>query len=170
MKFLTLIFCCLVACLGSNAQNLQILPYHSLVQPDSTKPVLLFFDTIPKFLWVSDTAMHYGRVEIYRFNQKKYTEDSIKRAHSKDSAQRYSSLFPYNSAGDIVMDTLDRYYNQPVWQITGYEVVRKDWACCDPTVYSIAAYYWQQTHICYLDADKHPLKLLVGLVFDKPVK
>ena len=44
--------------------------------------------------------------------------------------------------------------NWGVYGQDGYEVVNSEYVCCDPTEYMVAKYYWQQTHLYYLDFNK----------------
>lgn len=44
--------------------------------------------------------------------------------------------------------------NWAVYGQDGYEVVNSEYVCCDPTEYMVAKFYWQQTHLYYLDYNK----------------
>ena len=126
-------------------------------------PTINKYDTVPVIMWVSDTALHYQTKESFYIDPIKFKEDSIK--YHNDSTL-YSSGFLWG--GRTRIDTIMRYYNNYVWQMRGYEVIEK---------YMINVQYINGNHIPlpderetqrhenWLDADKKPLKLFVGISF-----
>lgn len=112
--------------------------WNSLSIGDSTyyspDPVPVVFDTVKVILMVSDTAIRYSTS-----------------SHS----------YPYQTT-PVKIDTTAIFTFDQVYWMQGYEV--REWTCCKDMPdgssgfhTSQAIFFWNYTHLYYIDADKKPL-------------
>jgi len=66
----------------------------------------------------------------------------------------------------VYIDTAYKNYNIVKWK-HGYEVREKYWECCNPSIQTMAAYYWNIHKSWYLDENKKPLSKSIVVLITK---